>query len=92
MSPTLKKYLVCYAANIAAVSFEIISQMNHWFKWPALLCIYFTAGLFIYLYWKNETLPPQTKWIRTALLILFFPVSALVFIIIKSRDERAQSR
>jgi len=92
MSPTLKKYVASYVANIAAVSFEIISQMNHWPKWPALLCIYLTAGLFIYLYWRNETLPTQTKWIRTALLVLFFPVSALVFIIIKSRYERAQSR
>jgi len=92
MSTALKKYVASYAANIAAVSSVVISQMNHWFKWPALLCIYLTVGLFVYLYWRNETLPRETKWIRTALLILFFPVSALVFIIIKSRDEREQSR
>ncbi len=88
MTAAVKKYIACYVGHVAATAFLIISLTNHWSKWLPLFCLLFTAGLFIYLFWKNETLPREKKWLRMALLILFFQLAAPVFIVIKIRDDK----
>jgi hypothetical protein len=89
MTTVVKKYIACYVGHAAAIAFLIISQTNHWSKWFPLFCLFFTAGLFIYLFWKNETLLREKKLLRMALLVLFFQLAALVFIFIKIREDRS---
>ncbi len=87
MTIAVKKYLACYVGHVAATVFLIISQMNHWSKSFPLFSMFFTAGLFIYVFWKNETIPREKKWLRIVLLVLFFQLAALVFTVIKIRED-----
>lgn len=92
MNKTLNKYKVCYAAHIASIALIIVSQSNHWSKWLPLLFVFITAGLFIYLFWKNEMLPREKKIFRIVLLILFFQLAAFVFIVLKHLESKENSK
>ena len=91
MNKALKNYVGAYMAHIASIVFLIISQQNHWPKWLPLSCMLLTAGFFIYLFWKNENLPKETKLVRALLLYLFFLLAALIFVLIKLFEHRSRN-
>ena len=91
MNKALKNYIGAYVGHIASIVFLIISEQNHWPKWLPLSCMLLTAGFFIYLFWKNENLPKETKLVRALLLFLFFQLAALIFVLIKLSEHRSRN-
>lgn len=91
MNKVLKNYVGAYMAHIASIVFLIICEQNHWPKWLPLSCVLLTAGFFIYLFWKNENLPKETKFTRVLLLFLFFQLAALIFVLIKLSERRSSN-
>jgi len=93
MNKALKHYLVVYLCNVAAIAAVMIAKINHWsLGFPMYLLylfLYLTAGVFIYLFWKNENLPKETKFTRAILLFLFFPLAALIFVLMKIAEHRS---
>jgi hypothetical protein len=91
MNKAIKNYIGVYVAHIASIVFLIICEQNHWPKWLPLSCALLTPGFFIYLFWKNENLPKETKLIRAVLLFLFFQLAAFIFVLIKLSERRSSN-
>lgn len=93
MNRILKNYLAVYLSNVGAIAALMIAKINHWsigFSMYGLyLFLYLTAGVFIYLFWKNENLPKEAKFTRAILLLLFFPLAALIFVSMKIAEHRS---